>query len=91
MLINPLNPFVFVKISSLKATVFFLIVLLIKSNLLRVKGGLIGGLFALTLLSGILITSSVAVGALIYAFNEKNKANTNNENNSEETIDAVAI
>ena len=59
--------------------------------MLRVKGGLIGGLFALTLLSGILITSSVAVGALIYAFNEKNKANTNNENNSEETIDAVAI
>ena len=47
MLLNPFAPLAFIKISSLKATTFFLLILLIKSNLLRLKGGLIGGLFAL--------------------------------------------
>jgi len=49
MLLNPFYPFTFLKISSLKATIVFLSILLIKSNLLRLKGGLIGGLFALIL------------------------------------------
>ena len=52
MLLNPFYPFTFLKISSLKATIFLLSILLIKSNLLRLKGGLIGGLFALLLISG---------------------------------------
>ena len=52
MLLNPFAPLAFIKITSLKATTFFLLVLLIKSNLLRLKGGLIGGLFALILISG---------------------------------------
>jgi len=58
MLLNPFYPFTFLKISSLKATIVFLSILLIKSNLLRLKGGLIGGLFALILISGIIAIGS---------------------------------
>ena len=72
MLLNPFAPFTFLKITSLKTTVFFLLILLIKSNLLRLKGGLIGGLFALILLSGILASTSIAVGSLVYAYRVKN-------------------
>ena len=72
MLLNPFYPLTFLKISSLKATVIFLSILLIKSNLLRIKGGLIGGLFALILISGILASTSLAVGSLVYAYRIKN-------------------
>ncbi|MDC3119114.1 hypothetical protein OA503_05580 [Prochlorococcus sp. AH-716-K03] len=78
MLLNPFAPLAFIKISSLKATTLFLLVLLIKSNLLRLKGGLIGGLFALILISGLLASTSIAVGSLIYAYRVKNKAEVNN-------------
>ena len=73
MLLNPFDPFAFIKITSLKATTFFLLILLIKSNLLRLKGGLIGGLFALILISGLLASTSIAVGSLIYVYKVKNK------------------
>ena len=73
MLLNPLSPLAFIKISTLKATTFLLLILLIKSNLLRLKGGLIGGLFALILISGILASTSVAVGSLIYIYRNRNK------------------
>ena len=73
MFLNPFSPLVFLKITSLKATVSFLLILLIKSNLLRLKGGLIGGLFALVLISGILASTSLAVGSLIYAYRLKNR------------------
>ena len=72
MLLNPLAPLAFIKITSLKATTLFLLILLIKSNLLRLKGGLVGGLFALILISGILASTSIAVGSLIYAYRTKN-------------------
>ena len=75
MLLNPFYPFTFLKISSLKATIVFLLILLIKSNLLRLKGGLIGGIFALLLISGILASSSIALGSLVYAYMLKNKSN----------------
>ena len=75
MLLNPFYPFTFLKISSLKATVVFLSILLIKSNLLRLKGGLIGGLFALILISGILASSAIALGSLVYAYRLKKKSN----------------
>ena len=75
MLLNPFYPFTFLKISSLKATIVFLSILLIKSNLLRLKGGLIGGLFALLLISGILASSTIALGALVYAYRLKKKSN----------------
>ena len=73
MLLNPFYPLTFLKISSLKATVIFLSILLIKSNLLRLKGGLIGGLFALILISGILASSTIALGSLVYAYRLKRK------------------
>ena len=75
MLLNPLYPLTFLKISSLKVTIAFLLILLIKSNLLRLKGGLIGGLFALILITGILASSSLALGSLFYAYRLKNKSN----------------
>ena len=75
MLLNPFSPLTFLKISSLKATIVFLSILLIKSNLLRLKGGLIGGLFALILISGILASSTLALGSIVYAYTLKNKSN----------------
>ena len=76
MLLNPFYPFTFLKISSLKATIGLLTILLIKSNLLRLKGGLIGGLFALILLSGILASSTIALGSLVYAYRLKKKSSS---------------
>jgi len=75
MLLNPFYPFTFLKISSLKATIVLLSLLLIKSNLLRLKGGIIGGLFALILISGIFASSTIALGSLIYAYRLKKKSN----------------
>ena len=87
MLLNPLYPFTFLKISSLKATIFLLSILLIKSNLLRLKGGLIGGLFALILISGILASSTIALGSLVYAYRLRKKSNPDdNEIQDLETI-----
>ena len=77
MLLNPFYPFTFLKISSLKAAVVFLSILLIKSNLLRLKGGLIGALFALILISGIFASSTIALGSLVYAYRLKKKSNSN--------------
>ena len=79
MFLNPLSPLTFFKVTSLKATIFLLLVLLIKSNLLRLKGGLIGGLFALLLLSGIIASTSIAIGSIIYAYKLKTKSSTDNE------------
>ena len=80
MLLNPFAPLGFIKITSLKATTFILLVLLIKSNLLRIKGGLIGALFALILISGILASTSIALGSIVYAYSIKNKKNEENDN-----------
>ena len=91
MFINPLSPFTFLKISSLKATSFILFVLLLKTNLLRLKGGLIGGLFALILLSGIVISSSVAAGSIIYALKIKNDNKPTNDVDVEDKLEAVNI
>ena len=74
MLLNPFYPLTFVKITSLKATIVFLSILLIKSSLLRLKGGIIGGLFALILISGILASSTLALGSLVYAYRLKTKS-----------------
>ena len=89
MLLNPLAPLAFIKITSLKVTTFLLLSLLIKSNLLRIKGGLIGGLFALVLISGILASTSIAVGSLIYAYQVKK--NSKEDNNSVQELDPVNI
>ena len=87
MLLNPFYPFAFLKISSLKATIVFLSILLIKSNLLRLKGGLIGGLFALVLISGILASSTIAVGSLVYAYRLRKRSDPDdNQTQDLETI-----
>ena len=89
MLLNPFNVLPFLKISSLKATVVFLSILLIKSNLLRLKGGLIGGLFALILISGIFVSSTLALGSLVYAYRLKKKSNP--DDNQIENLETVNI
>ena len=77
------------KISSLKATIVFLTILLIKSNLLRLKGGLIGGLFALILISGILASSTIALGSLFYVYRLKKK--TDPDDNQIQDLDTVNV
>ena len=91
MFINPLSPFTYLKISSLKTTIFILFVLLLKSNLLRLKGGLIGGLFALVLLSGIVVSSSIAAGSIIYALKIKNDNAQNKDIEVEDKLEVVNI
>ena len=91
MFINPLSPLTFLKISSLKATCLILFILLLKSNLLRLKGGLIGGLFALILISGIVVSSSIAAGSIIYALKIKNDNKSNNDVEVEDKLEAVNI
>ena len=89
MLLNPFYPLNFVKITSLKATIVFLSILLIKCNLLRLKGGLIGGLFALILISGILASTTFALGSLIYAYRLKKKSKT--EDNKIQDLETVSV
>tara|TARA_Y100000994_G_scaffold106414_1_gene87702 strand:- start:266 stop:535 length:270 start_codon:yes stop_codon:yes gene_type:complete len=89
MLLNPLYPLTFLKISTLKATTVFLSILLIKSNLLRLKGGLIGGLFALILISGIIASSTLALGSLVYAYKLKKKSNP--DDNQMQDLETVNV
>lgn len=75
LLLNPLCPISAAKIAGLKATVMLLLVLLIKSKLLRVKMSLLGSFLGLVMLTGFLIStgllSLVAGGAVLYAVNQK--------------------
>ena len=89
MLLNPFNPLTFLKISSLKATIVFLSILLIKSNLLRLKGGIIGALFALVLISGILTSSTLALGSLAYAYRLRKKSNA--DDNQMQDLETVNV
>ncbi len=73
----PFCPISTAKIAGLKATVTLLLILLIKSKLLRVKMSLLGSVIGLILLTGFLLSSGlltlVAGGAVAYAANQ-NKA-----------------
>lgn len=91
MLFNPLSPITFLKINSLKTTVFILFVLLLKTNLLRLKGGLIGGLVALILISGLIITSSVALGSIVYALKLKKENNPNKNSQVEDNLETIDL
>jgi len=75
LLLNPLCPISAAKIAGLKATVMLLLVLVIKSKLLRVKMSLLGSFLGLLMLTGFLIStgllSVVAGGAVLYALNQK--------------------
>ena len=91
MLVNPFSIITFLKVSTLKSTILILFILLAKTNLLRLKGGLIGGLFALILISGIILSSSVALGAFLYALKVKKDNNPNNDVEVEDKLEAVNI
>ena len=91
MLLNPFAPLYLLKVSSLKATITLLFILLVKSNLLRLKGGIIGGIVALILISGILISSTVAVVSIFYAYNLKNKTKDNSEEEVDDKLETINI
>ena len=70
----PLNPFCLItegKVVGLKTTIVILMVMLMKSKLLRVKMSLLGSLIGFTLLVGFLVSTGVltllAGGAVVYA------------------------
>ena len=71
----PFSPFATAKIAGLQATVVLLLVLLMKSNLLRVKMSLVGSLVGLVLLAGFLATTglltAVTAGSIAYALQKK--------------------
>ena len=89
--LNPFWPLTALKIASLKATSTLLLLLLLKSNLLRLKGGLIGGFVALTLISGFIVSTTVAGGAIYYIF--KNNESKGDEVNisEDDVINAEAV
>ena len=91
MLFNPFTPIYFLKVSSLKTTIALLFILLVKSNLLRLKGGIIGGIVALILISGIAISSSVALASIFYAYKLKNKINDSNEQEVDDKLETISI
>ena len=63
----------------------------LKSNLLRLKGGLIGGLFALILISGLVLSSTIAAGSIIYALKIKKDNDPNKDVEVEDKLEAVNI
>ncbi|EAR18437.1 hypothetical protein ACLM44_01310 [Synechococcus sp. W2B2] len=67
----PFCPISAAKIAGLKATVMLLLMLLIKSKLLRVKMSLLGSFLGLIMLTGFLLSTGVltlvAGGAVAYA------------------------
>ena len=73
----PFCPISAAKIAGLKSTVTLLLILLIKSKLLRVKMSLLGSVLGLIMLTGFLLSTGlltlVAGGAVAYAANQ-NKA-----------------
>ncbi len=77
-MLPPLIPFCPVssaKIAGLKATVLLLLVMLMKSKLLRVKMSLLGSFLGLIMLTGFLVSTGlltlVAGGAVAYAASQK--------------------
>ena len=59
LLPNPFCPISAAKIAGLKATVMLLLVLLMKSKLLRIKMSLLGSLLGFAMLVGFLLTSGL--------------------------------
>ena len=76
LLPNPFCPISAAKIAGLKATVMLLLVLLMKSKLLRIKMSLLGSLLGFAMLVGFLLTSGlltvIAGGAVAYAATRPN-------------------
>ena len=57
--------------------------------MLRLKGGLIGGLFALILISGVFASSTIALGSLVYAYRLKKKFNP--DDNQMQELETVNV
>ena len=78
LLFNPLCPVAAAKIAGLKATIALLLLLLIKSKLLRLKLSLLGSLIGFTMLVSFLLSTGllalVAGGAVVYAASQTKKA-----------------
>lgn len=76
LLPNPICPISAAKIAGLKATVMLLLVLLMKSKLLRIKMSLLGSMLGFAMLVGFLLTSGlltvIAGGAVAYAATRSN-------------------
>jgi|TARA_Y100000287_G_scaffold67115_1_gene52958 hypothetical protein len=72
----PFCPVSAAKIAGLKATVTLLLILLMKSKLLRVKMSLLGSILGLMMLTGFLLSTGlltlVAGGAVAYAASKNN-------------------
>ena len=71
VLINPFCPISAAKIASLKATVILLLVLLLKSKLLRIKMSVLGSFLGFAMLVSFLLSAGVLTvitgGAVAYA------------------------
>ncbi len=76
LLPNPFCPISAAKIAGLKATVVLLLVLLMKSKLLRLKMSLLGSVLGFAMLVGFLLTSGlltvIAGSAVAYAATRSN-------------------
>ena len=76
LLPNSFCPISAAKIAGLKATVMLLLVLLMKSKLLRIKMSLLGSMIGFAMLVGFLLTSGlltvIAGGAVAYAATRSN-------------------
>ena len=76
LLPSPFCPISAAKIAGLKATVVLLLVLLMKSKLLRLKMSLLGSVLGFAMLVGFLLTSglltAIAGGAVAYAATRSN-------------------
>ena len=76
LLPNLFCPISAAKIAGLKATVMLLLVLLMKSKLLRIKMSLLGSMLGFAMLVGFLLTSGlltvIAGGAVAYAATRSN-------------------
>ena len=71
VLFNPFCPISAAKIAGLKATIVLLLVLLMKSKLLRIKMSLLGSFLGFAMLVGFLLSSGfltvISGGAIAYA------------------------
>ena len=75
---NPFCPISAAKVAGLKATVNLLLLMLLKSKLLRIKMSLLGSLIGLALLAGFLLSTGLltlaTAGVVAYAAS-KNRSN----------------
>ncbi|MCB4412531.1 hypothetical protein [Synechococcus sp. MU1611] len=71
VMFNPFCPISAAKIAGLKATIILLLVLLMKSKLLRIKMSLLGSFLGFAILMGFLLSTGVLTvisgGAIAYA------------------------